>query len=270
MPPRPDYFPFLLAIQNAVSASVGNFSIALLEHCEQFSLSRGRCAAASCPCANYLTPSTAMMPANPFPTQLNQANVALTHLLNKGIHPSNIVLSGDSAGGNLIIQLGAHILHPLSSISAPPTLTEPLAGGLLISPWNIYNVDAPSYAQNDKKDILDLHSYMFISDIVKRGLDPKLQDYSEPVLAPAGWLKGLDNVYSRFCIVVGEEECPFDQVKETRDILSRYVPDTELVIEPGSAHGEVIYRFATKEGGVGKDWDAIIAFSSKALAGASK
>jgi acetyl esterase/lipase len=211
-----------------------------------------------------------MMPANPFPTQLNQANVALTHLLNKGIHPSNIVLSGDSAGGNLIIQLGAHILHPLSSISAPPTLTEPLAGGLLISPWNIYNVDAPSYVQNDKKDILDLHSYMFISDIVKRGLDPKLQDYSEPVLAPAGWLKGLDNVYSRFCIVVGEEECPLDQVKETSDILSRYVPDTELVIEPGSAHGEVIYRFATKEGGVGKDWDAIIAFSSKALAGASK
>jgi acetyl esterase/lipase len=211
-----------------------------------------------------------MMPDNPFPTQLNQANVALTHLLNKGIPPSNIILGGDSGGGNLIIQLGAHILHPLSSISAPPTLTQPLAGGLLISPWNIYNVDAPSYARNDMKDVLDLPCYMFLNDLVKRGLDPELQDYSEPTLAPAGWLKGLDKVYSRFCIIAGDEECPIDQTKETRDILSRYVSDTELVIEEGSAHGEVIYRFATKEGGVGKDWDAIIAFSSMSLAGASK
>jgi len=106
---------------------------------------------------------------------------------------------------------------------------------------------------------------MFINDLVKRGLEPELQDYSEPTLAPAGWLKRLNKVYSRFCITAGDEECPLDQTKETRDILSRYVSDTELVIEQ-----EVIYRFSTKEGGVGKDWDAIIAFSSKALGGASK
>ena len=35
LPPRPDYFPFLHAIQKAVSASSDNFSIAALEHCEQ-------------------------------------------------------------------------------------------------------------------------------------------------------------------------------------------------------------------------------------------
>ena len=210
-----------------------------------------------------------MMPDNPFPTQLNQANVALTHLLNEGIPPSNIILAGDSGGGNIIIQLGAHILHPLSSISAPPTLTQPLAGGLLISPWTIYNADTPAYARNDKKDVLDLQCYMFISDLAKKGLAPELQNYSEPILAPAGWLKGLDKVYSRFCITLGDDECPFDQIKETGDVLSRYVQDTELVIEPGSAHGEVIYRFATKEGGVGKDWDAIIAFPTKSLAGGS-
>ena len=211
-----------------------------------------------------------MMPPNPYPTQLNQASVALTHLLNKGIPPSNIIVAGDSAGANLILQLGAHILHPLSSISPPPTLTEPLAGGLLISPWNVYDVESPSYVRNDKKDVLDLPCYMFISDVVKRGVDPKLQDYSEPISAPAGWLKGLDKVYSRFCITVGDEECPFDQTKETRDVLSRYVSDTELVIEPGALHVEVIFKFASKEGGAGKDWDAIVAFSSKSLAGASK
>lgn len=210
------------------------------------------------------------MPDNPFPTQLIQANVALKHILNKGIPPSNIILGGDSAGGNLVIQLAAHILRPLASISAPPTLTQPLAGALLVSPWSIYNVDSPSYARNQKKDVLDIPAYSFISDLVKKGVTPELQHYSEPISAPPGWLKGLDNVYPRFLITAGEEECPLDQTIETKAILSRYVRDTELVIEPGLAHGEVIIRFATNEGEVGGDWDAIVAFLIKSLASGTK
>lgn len=213
-----------------------------------------------------ITLPIAMMPDSPFPTQLSQATVALTHILNMGIPPSNIILSGDSAGGNLIIQLGAHFLRPIPSISAPPTLSQPLAGGLLVSPWNIYNVDSPAYARNDKKDVLDIRTYSFVSGLVKDGLAPEMQHYSEPTLAPPDWLKGLDKVYSRFLLTAGSEECPLDQTIETRDVLSRYVRDTELVIAPGLAHGEVIYRFATNEGGVGEDWDAIVAFLSKSFA----
>ena len=217
-----------------------------------------------------ITTPIAMMPDNPFPTQLIQANVALKHILNKGIPPSSIILGGDSAGGNLVIQLAAHILRPLASISAPPTLTQPLAGALLVSPWSIYNVDSPSYARNQKKDVLDIPAYSFISDLVKKGVTPELQHYSEPISAPPGWLKGLDNVYPRFLITAGEEECPLDQTIETKAILSRYVRDTELVIEPGLAHGEVIIRFATNEGEVGGDWDAIVAFLIKSLASGTK
>ena len=208
-----------------------------------------------------------MMPNNPFPAQLGQANVALKHILNKGISPSNIILGGDSGGGNLIIQLAAHILRPLASISAPPTLTQPFAGALLVSPWTIYNVDSPSYVRNNKKDVLDIPTYLFLIDLVKRGVTPELQYYSEPTLAPPGWLKGLDKLYPRFLITAGEEECPLDQIIQTESVLSSYVPDTELVIEPGLAHVEVIYRFATNEGGVGGDWDAIVAFLSKSLGG---
>jgi acetyl esterase/lipase len=210
-----------------------------------------------------------MAPDNPFPTQLSQANVALKHLLNKGIPPSNIILAGDSAGANLVIQLAAHILHPLPSISAPPTLTQPLAGALLVSPWCIYNVDAPSYARNEKKDVLNTRTYSFIGDLAKKGVAPELQHYSEPISAPADWLKGMDNVYPRILLTAGEEECPVDQAIQTKTILSRYVRDTELVIEPGSVHGEVLIRFATNEGGVGGDWDTIVAFLSKSLAGGS-
>lgn len=207
-----------------------------------------------------------MVPDNPFPTQVGQATVAITHLLNLGIPPSNIIISGDSAGGNLILQLAAHFLRPIPSIPAPPTLSQPLAGGLLISPWTIYNVDSPAYARNDKKDVLDISAFTFVSNMVKNGLAPELQHYSEPVLAPPGWLKGLEKVYSRFLITAGSEECPLDQTIETRDVLSRYVRETDLVIAPGLAHGETIIRFATNEGGVGEDWDAIVAFLSKSFA----
>ena len=59
------------------------------------------------------------MPESPFPTQLRQANAALTHLLNRGIPPENIIVGGDSAGRNLSLQLVSHVLHPLPSL--PPS-----------------------------------------------------------------------------------------------------------------------------------------------------
>lgn len=37
----------------------------------------------------------------PFPTQLLQANLALTHLFKAGVRPENLSLIGDSAGGSL-------------------------------------------------------------------------------------------------------------------------------------------------------------------------
>lgn len=82
----------------------------------------------------------------------------------------------------------------------------------------------------------------------------------------------LGKVYSRFLtgITAGSEERPLDQTIETRAVLSRYVRDTELVVAPGVAHGEVIYTFAVKEGGVGEDWDAVVAFLLKSLAGGSQ
>lgn len=89
-------------------------------------------------------------------------------------------------------------------------------------------------------------------------------------LAPPDWLKRLDEVCPRFLITAGSEDCPLDQTIETRAIFSRYVMDTELAVAPGVAHGEVIYRFAVKEGGVREDWDAIVAFLPKSLGVRSK
>jgi acetyl esterase/lipase len=198
---------------------------------------------------------------------LRQANAALSHLLSKGISAANIVIGGDSAGGNLILQLTSHILHPLPSIPAPPVLAQPLAGALLISPWCVYNVDSPSYARNDSKDLIPTRSYAFLTDLVTPGLTPELEPYCQPLLAPATWWNELDTVYTRVLVTAGENECPFDQIIEMSSVISDHVQDTVTVVEPGAVHDEVVVKFG--KDGLGKDYDVIVGFLSRSFKGGS-
>ena len=209
----------------------------------------------------------ALAPDSPVPTQLRQANAALTHLLQKGISPSNIVIGGDSAGGNLTLQLASHFLHPLASIPTPPTLSQPLAGALLISPWVAYNVDAPSYARNEGKDLLFSRSYKFLADLVRPGVTPELEHHMEPASAPASWWSGLDGVFPRILITIGEHEGPFDQIIDVCNVIGQHVKDTTTVVELGGVHEDLITKFSVGEGGNGNDYDAAVAFLARSFHG---
>ncbi|KAI0298894.1 Alpha/Beta hydrolase protein [Russula brevipes] len=215
-PARSEYFQFIRALQKDVSASLGDVGVALLEY--------------------------SLAPESPCSTRLKQANAALTHLLNKGIPPANIIVGGDSAGGNLILQLTSHILHPLPSIPAP-VLAQPLA------------------------DLLPAHFYRSIENLNKEGRTPELEHYVEVVSAPAAWWNGLNGVCARFFVTAGKNECFFDHIIEMGTIVSQNVPDTTTVAEPGAVHEEVIVKFVTGEGGSGKDYDAIVAFLSRSFQG---
>src|SRR6266702_6429696 len=209
----------------------------------------------------------ALAPDSPVPTQLRQANAALTHLLQKGIPPSNIVIGGDSAGANLTLQLASHLLHPLASIPAPPTLTQPLAGALLISPWLAYSVDAPSYVRNEGKDLIFSRSYKLMADLVRPGVTTELKHHVEPAAAPASWWSGLDGVYPRILITAGENEGLFDEIIDTNRVIGQHVKDTTMVVEPGGIHEDMIVKFAVGQGGNGKDYDAAVAFLARSFRG---
>jgi acetyl esterase/lipase len=62
-----------------------------------------------------------------FPAALQDAVSSLHYLFDLGIEPSNIVIGGDSAGGNLAVAL-------LRYLEGAPDVA-PLAGALLWSPW---------------------------------------------------------------------------------------------------------------------------------------
>jgi hypothetical protein len=79
----------------------------------------------------------------------------------------------------------------------------------------------------------------------------------------------LDGVYARVLITTGENECPFDNIIETSTMVSQNVRDTVTMVQPGGVHEEVIIKFATGNGGSGKDYDGIVGFLSRSFQGGS-
>ncbi len=101
---------------------------------------------------------------------------------------SQILIGGDSAGGNLAAALLAHLTHPHPNV---PALTLPgnLGGALLVSPWVSFTQERESWRTNQKKDALDSATVRIWSNnfMGKTGND----DWSQPAEAPAEWWKGL-------------------------------------------------------------------------------
>jgi acetyl esterase/lipase len=192
------------------------------------------------------------------------------------VSPSNIIIGGDSAGGNLTLQLASQLLHPHPSL---PTLRlpsharaetdrefpEPFGGMLLISPWLEYNADAPSFARNSMRDVIPLRGWQLCADTVRPGIVPALHDHLEPGIAPDGWWKGLGRVFPRVLITAGEYECIVDSIQRTGAVVAEEVKDTKVFVLPGGVHDDFIEAFASGEGGEGDDYKLVVSWLSASL-----
>jgi acetyl esterase/lipase len=226
---------------------------------------------------------TALVPEHPFPKQLRQTIAAVQHLLDSGVSPSNIIIGGDSAGGNLALQLASQLLHPHPSL---PTLhlpsshastetdvnasdsgefPESFGGMLLISPWLEYNADAPSFARNRTRDIIPLNSWRVFAEIVRHGIVPELHNHLEPGIAPRGWWKGLGRVFPRVLITAGEHEGIVDPIQKTGAEIAEEVEDTTVFVLPGGVHEDFIDAFAVGEGESGDDYKLVVSWLSASL-----
>ncbi|KAJ1826895.1 hypothetical protein LPJ56_001954, partial [Coemansia sp. RSA 2599] len=86
-----------------------------------------------------------LAPLHPYPAQLHDAYIAFQYLVQQGFEPQNIVLAGDSAGGNLVLALTMLLRH---------TGARRLRGLLLISPWVDLISERPSVVENERFDYL--------------------------------------------------------------------------------------------------------------------
>ncbi|KAF4539802.1 Alpha beta hydrolase fold protein [Lasiodiplodia theobromae] len=163
-----------------------------------------------------------------YPRQLAQAAQLLNHVLRSlRFAPGNVLVGGDSAGGNLTLALLSHILHPhpeVPRVDLDPEGEEDGGGGgdegggenrlraaVLISPWVSFDTTTASYARNATRDMISAASVTRWATLFLGGrpTDP----YNEPVDVPAGWWKGLDTKAVRDVLfLAGEYEVLLDGI----------------------------------------------------------
>lgn len=103
-------------------------------------------------------------PETQFPGAVQDAITFYHHLLSLGFDPANIIVSGDSAGGNVAIAL----LRYLQNHSRRNTRSMPLPRGLAVfSPW----VHVTSTAAQDFDDSPTSHSDVLHSSVLQWGAD---------------------------------------------------------------------------------------------------
>lgn len=168
-----------------------------------------------------------------FPVPLTQAAEALGSILDAGFSPSDIYMGGDSAGGNLSLQVLSHILHPHEGIR-PVELSEPLAGVFLVSPWLSNNVFTGSFKRNSGNDMISfgamdkLGASLYGEEMIKAhkadvlaGDFTAANPYMTPLDTDEDWLDGIGDITSSIYLTVGKNEILYDQGVKLISLLRR-------------------------------------------------
>jgi acetyl esterase/lipase len=132
--------------------------------------------------------SYTLAPHMRYPGQLSQAVEALRYIVMQTHRsPLDVLVGGDSAGGNLAVGLLSHLSHPHPAIPAL-NLEEPLAGVILISPWTSLDANPVSLS----KDIGDLITTQVAGPWSSAYLGGADRDYySDASNAPSTWFENL-------------------------------------------------------------------------------
>ncbi|KAF7326958.1 Abhydrolase-3 domain-containing protein [Mycena venus] len=173
-----------------------------------------------------------LAPEASFPTPLKQAGLALDFLVAAGVKPQNLQLAGDSAGGNLVLQVLSQMLHPLQRVPKI-RLSAPLRGMLIVSPM--------TNRSSDKR-----------STILKwRAMLPRVPEadraFMEAVRAPEGWFEGADKFVDRVLVTAGGAELMRDDIVAFGEALKKHHADTELVVQKDGIHDDMFLDFMVDE-----------------------
>lgn len=222
--------------------SGGGFIVPL--HSPAFAVSSARIARASPVLLEYT-----LVPECEYPGQLAQA-VAALRLILKYRSPADIIIGGESAGGNMALAVLAHLQQPkpgITPLALPPAPANKFRGAVAISPRTANLATAESFRTNSGKDFMSEHSLVAITASWK----PEADVWAAPVLAPKGFWNGVRA--EKLLLVVGADEVYRDDVCHTAKMMgAREVgvgsldaktrlprgagPDAQLIICPNEMH----------------------------------
>ncbi|KAF5719473.1 alpha beta hydrolase fold [Fusarium mundagurra] len=177
-----------------------------------------------------------LAPGGEYPDQLREASAALDHLLQSGVSPSDLIVGGDSAGGNLTAQLAYHLLHPHPAVPEVK-LQTPLGGMFLVSPWLSDRTDTTSFKDYGNVDMLSagLVQRISIHSFSSGDLKPKVNE-AHPALAIDGdlsWLNDLPTITKALYVTVGGREVFCDAVVEFGKAAEAKCRSIPVVLEVG-------------------------------------
>lgn len=156
-----------------------------------------------------------LVPHGTYPAQYCEAVEAVNYVLSDLKRPaSDIILAGDSAGGNMALAVLSHIGHPSPDL-APIALSaeDKLKALVLISPWVSFRLDFPSVEHNKYKDIHSSYAGIAWSRDYLGGKETS--PYAEALVAPEGWWN--DAKVEHLLAVAGADELLADPIKEWFD-----------------------------------------------------
>ena len=189
----------------------------------------------------------ALAPHAHFPVPLRQANDAIAFLFASGLAPENLQIAGESAGGNLILQVLSHALHPLPSIPLSPLASSfagerrPVKGALLLSPWVIpRGSDVGSFNTNGNNDVM---SKWTLCDWGLRIVNPiplRERSYIEPSLESTEWFQHAPRVIERFLVTAGGYELLRDDILAFATKHLSSCKDVTVILQEQGVHAEPV------------------------------
>ena len=186
-----------------------------------------------------------LVPHATYPKPIYEAVESVKYVLEELHRPaSQIMLAGDSAGGNMCLGVLSHLMHPSPEFPEIKLAEEDKLKAIVgIAPWVSFDTSKPSVAKNEYKDIINpvIGTKWSTDYLAGKSTTP----YSEALTAPAEWWK--NSKVENMLVVAGANEILVSAIDEwvTKykvpitfcPILTLYLP---LIIysvgEPGRDH----------------------------------
>ncbi|KAJ3495640.1 hypothetical protein NLG97_g3249 [Lecanicillium saksenae] len=179
-----------------------------------------------------------LCPSSAFPVQLTQAVSGLSRIMSAGVLPRNIILGGDSAGGNLTMQLLHHLINPNPLVPAV-VLTGPLQGAFLVSPWLSMKTDDTSFRQNHGIDMLStkivqtsIHAILGETTQSPNRATVEEREWAFPVdKDDVSFLSHLPQIIGRLYVSAGQCEVLRDQITAFARDVQLFAPTLEMQLD---------------------------------------
>ncbi|PLB48549.1 lipase/thioesterase family protein [Aspergillus steynii IBT 23096] len=180
-----------------------------------------------------------LAPQATYPTQLRQAVEAVRYVLDQDYAPAQILLGGDSAGGNLVGGVLSHLAHTHPAI-APVLLPNdaPLAGAVMIAPWVSMNTD---YTGEEIDSRGDLITPAVAGPWASAYLGTATRDfYTDLSTAPTEWYAKFP--VEKVLVCAGGSEILLPIIKEFVEKFSQGFERVEFCIGEREGHVAPIYN----------------------------